>query len=340
MFKLISLFKSITAASALALAVLPSTSWAQGTVLKFAVTVPPGNITYDQIWAPWAKKVNDAAAGEFTIELVGPAIANVTNVWERTVNGVVDLSSVVLGPSGLPFTKSNITNLPGIMSEEGPASAAYWRLFAKGLISEEYKDVRPIAMTAGPKLGLSATKPITKLEDLKGAKVRSIGKVSGDVLTALGASPIALPFGEVYQSLSRGVISGGVVSYMSIMAFKSGEVAKHHNFDVSLGMGPLAVVMNKGSYDKLSAKGKAVIDRFSGENESRVLGEAWGKLDANMQAELKSKGDQTIHNLSAQERANWLKAVQPVVDAWVAQTPDGANLLSTLKSDYAALGGK
>lgn len=342
MNRLAQTLQAAVVAATLALALgVPSAVRAQPVVLKFAVTVAPGNITYDQIWAPWAKKGNDAAQGEFQLELMGPAIANVTNVWERTINGVVDVSSVVLGPSGQPFTKSNITNLPGIMSEEAAASTAFWRLYAKGLIAEEYKDVKVLALTAGPRLGLSATKPITKLEDLKGAKVRAIGKVSADVLTALGASPIALPFGEVYQSLSRGVISGGVVSYMSIMAFKSGEVAKHHTFDVSLGMGPLALVMNRQSYDKLTAKGKAVIDRFTGEAESRTLGAAWGKLDANMQAELKAKGDQTIHSLSAAEVARWQQAVEPVRVAWVAETPDGTRLLSTLQADYAAaLAGK
>lgn len=342
MNRLLRFIQAAAAACALALTVAsPTAALAQPVVLKYAATVPAGNVTYEQVSAPWLKQINEAAQGEFVIEPVGPAVANVTNVWERTVNGVVDIGVVILGPSGLPFTKSNITNLPGILSDEAAASTALWRLYAKGLISEEYKDVKVLALTAGPKLGMSTTKPITRLEDLKGAKVRAIGKVSADVLTALGASPIALPFGEVYQSLSRGVITGGMVSYMSIMAFKSGEVAKHHTFDVSLGMAPLAIVMNRQSYDKLSPKGKAVIDRFSGEAQSRLMGAAWGKLDASMQAELTAKGDQQIHSLSAEEIARWQQAVEPVRAAWVAQTPDGARLLSTLKAEYAAaLAGK
>jgi TRAP-type C4-dicarboxylate transport system substrate-binding protein len=341
-YRLNRLIKAALASGTLALTMAaPIAALAQPVAFKFAPLVAPGNLTYEQIWAPWAKKINDAAQGEFQLEIVGPAVANVTNVWERTVNGVVDISSVVLGPSGLPFTKTNVTNLPGIMSDDAAASVALWRLYAKGLISEEFKDVRVLALTAGPRLGLTATKPITKLEDLKGAKVRAIGKVSADILTALGASPIALPFGEVYQSLSRGVISGGIVSNMSIVAFKSSEVAKHHTFDVSLGMAGLAMVMNRQSYDKLSPKGKAIVERFSGESESRFLGTAWGKLDAGMQAELKAKGDQQFHSLSAQEIARWQQAVEPMRAAWVTETPDGARLLNTLKAEYAAaLAGK
>lgn len=335
----------LRAAAALSLSVAtaltaPVAAQAQ-VVLKFAPTVPPGNITYDNIWGPWAKKVNDAAQGEFRIEMVGPAIAQTTNVWERTVNGVVDIGSIVLGPSGLPFTKSNVTNLPGLMDKDAPASVALWRLFAKGLISEEYADVKVLALTAGPKLGITATKPITKLEDLKGAKVRAIGKVSADVLSALGASPIALPFGEVYQSLSRGVIVGGVVSNMSIMAFKSSEVAKNHTFDVAMGMSPLALVMNKAAYEKLSPKGKAIIDKFSGESESLALGTAWGKFDDALRDELKSKPDQKVHSMTPQEVERWKKAMEPVIQAWIKETPNGQQLVDTLKAEYAnAVAGK
>ncbi len=341
MFRFTRILKATVVAGTLSLVALSTAVLAQTPVLKFAVLTAPGSIPHDLIWEPWTKKVNEAAKGEFQIEIVGPAIANAVNVWERTINGVVDIGSVVLGPSGQPFTKSNITNLPGIMSDEAASSVAFYRLFAKGLIAEEYKDVKLLSLTAGPRLGLSASKPIKSLDDLKGMKIRSIGKVSGDVLSALGASPIALPFGEVYQALSRGVIGGGVVSYFSIMSFKSGEVAKEHTFDFPMGMGPLAMVMNKQSYEKLSPKGRAIIDRFSGESESRVLGAAWGKLDASMKTELLSKSDQHLNNLTPAEQARWQAAAEPVRAAWVKDTPNGAVLLETLKADYAAaLAGK
>ncbi len=334
----------ISAAAAAALTGLLGASLpaqAEPVVLKFAVLTAPGTIPHEHIWAPWTKRINEAAQGEFQIEMVGPAIANATNVWGRCINGVVDVATVVLGPSGQPFTKSNITNLPGLMSDDAAASVAFWRLYAKGLIAEEYKDVKLLSLAAGPNLGLTSTKPITSIDDIKGAKIRSIGKVSGDALTVLGASPIALPFSEVYQSLSRGVISGGVVSNFSIMSFKSAEVAKNHMFDVSFGMGPTALIMNKQSYDKLSAKGKAVIDSFSGEQASRNMGAAWGKLDTEMHAELMSKGDQKFTHLSPAEIERWQTMLEPVRAAWVKDTPDGARLLQTLKADYAAaLAGK
>ena len=79
-----------------------------------------------------------------------------------------------------------------------------------------------------------------------------------------------------------------------------------------------------------------MIDRFSGESESRVLGQAWGKLDANLAAELRANGDQTFHTLTPAEVARWQAAIEPVRTAWVKDTPDGARLLETLRTEYAA----
>ena len=133
--------KTALAATLVLAAMAPTALLAQQPViLKFAALSAPGSIPVIHIWEPWVKKVNDAAKGEFQLEIVSPPIATATNVWERTINGVVDIGSVVLGPSGQPFTKSNITNLPGLMSDSAAASAAFYRLYAKGLIADEYKD--------------------------------------------------------------------------------------------------------------------------------------------------------------------------------------------------------
>jgi len=56
--------------------------------------------------------------------------------------------------------------------------------------------------------GFRTNKPINKLEDFKGMKIRISGKWQGEVLRRLGASPVMLSGGEVYQALEKGVIDG------------------------------------------------------------------------------------------------------------------------------------
>ena len=166
------------------------------TVLKFATTLPPSHPLVSGYFDGWAKRVNEAAGGEFQVQVVnGPTIANGVNVWERTVNGVVDIGWGIQGGVNLPFPKTNIMGLPLLVEENqaAAASVALWRLYASGLIADEYKDVRPIALVASPVQGLSTKSPIAKLEDVKGLKIRASDKSVADIVTALGGSPISVP---------------------------------------------------------------------------------------------------------------------------------------------------
>jgi len=59
-----------------------------------------------------------------------------------------------------------------------------------------------------PSRNLYTKKEINTLEDLKGLKIRTVSKEDSDLLIALGASPVQMPWGEVVTSLATGVIDG------------------------------------------------------------------------------------------------------------------------------------
>ncbi|HSW23277.1 MAG TPA: TRAP transporter substrate-binding protein [Burkholderiaceae bacterium] len=309
---------------------------AQPITLKFATALPPGN-PIATIYDPWVKAVNEAAQGEFQIQVVpGPTFASATNVWDRTVAGVADIGLIVLPQAGRPFPKSSVTLLPLGVDDCELGAAALWRLFAKGLIADEFSDVKLLHMAPVPATGLLSKAPITKLQDLKGQKIRAADKFSSDALSALGAAPIAVPFSESYQALSRGVVSAAIANPYSVTAFKLGEVAKHYTGTVSFGMVPSAVVMNKQAYDKLSAKGKAVIDRFTGEEASRLTGRGHNRLGEAIWTDIKAKGEHTFHVLPPPEVAQWQKALESVKAAWLAETPNGKAVHDSFLADYAA----
>jgi TRAP-type transport system periplasmic protein len=67
---------------------------------------------------------------------------------------------------------------------------------------------------AGPQV-LFCKKPITKLADVKGLKVRVFDQNSAKFFQHLGATPIPLAFGEVHQSLSLGVVDCAITSALS-----------------------------------------------------------------------------------------------------------------------------
>src|SRR3954470_458784 len=145
--------RSILAATACAaLALIPTIAAAQP-VLKFATALPPNYAMVTELFQVWAKKVVDASGGELAIQTYGPTLANASNVWERTVDGVADIGFGIHGAVGVPFPKTVVTSLPFLVDDLPAGSVALWRLYANGLIAEEHKDVKVLALVTAPAQG-------------------------------------------------------------------------------------------------------------------------------------------------------------------------------------------
>ncbi len=300
--------------------------------LKFATTIPPSNPIVTEVFEPWAKKVNEASNGELNIQVMsGPTLANPANVWEQTVSGVADIGWGIHGAVGVPFPKSTISSLPFVVDDLTAGSVGLWRLYEKGLIADEHKDVKVLALVVTPGSLVVSKKPITSLEDMKGQKVRAANKSVADIITALGGAPISVPAPETYQALQRGVVTASVAGWVLANNFKFYEVANYFLEGVALGEPSGFVVMNRQSYNKLSPKAKEVLDRFSGEPFSRDYG-AWFKMDAGRgRQHIASMPNEHIMTLAPQEKERWKKALEPIVNDWVAKTPDGAKILETYR---------
>ncbi|MCR4441821.1 MAG: TRAP transporter substrate-binding protein DctP [Peptococcaceae bacterium] len=92
--------------------------------------------------------------------------------------------------------------------------------------------------------------PVLSLDKLKGLKVRTYG-VEGDVMKALGATPMPIAAPETYTSLERGIIDA-VTSFglRTAAGMKLHEIAPHV-IDIGSGVqGPSAVVINKKLWDE------------------------------------------------------------------------------------------
>jgi len=311
---------------------------AEPVALKFATTIPPSNPIVTEVFEPWAKKVNEASKGELNIQVFsGPTLANALNVWERTVSGVADIGWGIHGAVGIPFPKSTISSLPFVLDDLTTGSVGLWRLFANGLIADEHKDVKVLALVATPGSLVVSKKPVTSLEDMKGLKVRAANKIVADVVTALGGAPISVPAPEAYQALQRGVVTASIAGWVLVNNFKLYEVANYHLEGVPLGEPSGFIIMNRQVYDKLPANAKEAIDRFSGEPFSRDYG-AWFKMDLGRgRQRVASLPNQHITTLTPQEKERWKKALEPVVNDWVARTPNGAKILETYRAELKKL---
>ena len=177
------------------------------------------------------------------------------------------------------------------------------------------------------------------MEDLKGLKLRSPTRLAGEALKALGASAIPMPIPQVPESLAQRVIDGCVVPWEVVPAIKLHELVKNHTEipgSPTLYTASFFLAMNKAKYESLPGDLKAIVDKNSGMKFAELAGNMWDDAGALVLDMVKKRGGNTINAISEDEKAKWVKATQPVIDAWITQVKDkgldGNKLLEQAKA--------
>jgi TRAP-type transport system periplasmic protein len=310
----------------------PTSAGAAETTLKFAMPGAPNDLHYQQVLIPWAKKVEQDSKGTIKIQFfVGPRLANFHNLLDRILNGVVDIGFGLLGPTGHPFPRTDVAQLPFISGDPAEVAPALWTLYANGMIAEEYKRWKVLALFAFPGNQIHATVPLSGMSDLKGRKFAATAKILAESLTKLGGVPVSMAPPDQYQAINNGVLQGNLMPWTGVDDFKIYEVAKHH-LETNLGVSTTYIFMSKASYDKLPPAAKKAIDENSGLGFSRALGNNTSAHGIATAKRIGALPGQTVKALSAEQKARWAKLLQPVTDKWVKDTPNGAAILAAYKA--------
>jgi TRAP-type C4-dicarboxylate transport system substrate-binding protein len=322
-------------AALLAALVLAAPAFAQQPVeLRLAFPAPGVSPLNSQGFTPWAKDIEAASGGTIAIRVIGgTTLATFETVWDRVAKGVADIGFGVSASVGGQFPKTEVAALPFELDNPREGSLALWRLYQRGLIAEEYNDVKLLGLfTFGHAAIHTRTAKIKSLSDLKGLKLRAGGRLEGDMIAALGGAPITINPADIYQSISNGLIDGAVVQWTAMNSFKIYEVAKNH-LRAPLGSSTAFIAMNKRSYDKLPPQAKAAIDKHSYEPLARRMGDVVHKMDDFAQANVAKQPGQVIETIPAEEAARWRKQLQAISEGWVKSTPNGAAILAGFREE-------
>ena len=167
---------------------------------------------------------------------------------------------------------------------------------------------------------LLSKRPVTKLEDLKGLKIRTPElRLWVDFWKKLGANPTPLPYAEQYSALSTGVIDGLEADYFSILGFKWYEQARNLTLTGHWFL-PKAIRVNAAWLDGLppdlqKVVRDAAIEVFA---EQRALNRA----KANEALAQLEKAGTVVHRLSDAEKQRWMAATASLFDEFGAKSPE------------------
>jgi TRAP-type mannitol/chloroaromatic compound transport system substrate-binding protein len=260
--------RGATAAGGAAALGFPMIAKAQGPIsMRWQSTWPAKDIFHEYA-VDFAKKVNDMTGGDLKIEVLpAGAVVPAFGLFDAISKGTLDGGHGVLV---YHYGKQNALALWG----SGPAFGMdanmllSWHKYGGGkdLLNKLIASVggNIVSFPYGPMptqpLGWFK-KPLTKAEDFKGLKFRTVG-ISIDVFTALGAAVNALPGGEIVPAMDRGLLDAAEFNNATsdrILGFP--DVSKvcmlqsyHQNAE------QFEISFNKTKFDALPAKMKAIIE--------------------------------------------------------------------------------
>jgi C4-dicarboxylate-binding protein DctP len=318
--------------SGIASLALTAGSFAADFTMRLSHQYPPAH-QMSKALDQFALDVKAGTGGKIEVQVYGSEqLYKAAQNHAATARGQIESSAILNFQWGATIPEMNLTSIPFLMTraeqlKKFPGSEAAALLNRK----IEEKGVKPLAWLVDANDGIftSAKQPLVKPADFKGVKVRGLSKLFDSGLSAMGASPSAMPGSEVYQALESGVIDACLTGVAASYSRRLYEVQK---FGVAstIATAYSTIVVNPAWWGKLpddiqkvvmSAAHKAEVAMTPGSDE----------VDADDIKRLREKG-MTVMVLNKAQEKELAAAMQPaVIKAFTDSAPDGAKLLELVK---------
>lgn len=321
-------FSRFTSAFALAAALGLTAQTVHAEELSVATFVPPQHHSNTGMFQWFGEELEKRSGGSLTMKLypAGQLGAGPVQQYKRAVEGVADITFGVSAYTPVLFPKTMLAILPGKAESSREATERMLAVFDTHL-ADEYEDVKVIALTTAAGIGIAATRDVSTMDGLRGAKVVPYAALTTPIVEAMGAVPVQMPVTEMYTGLSTGTIDGAYSTYNNMTPpWNFWDVASHFVTNVPVQHAVIFVVMNRDRYERLSDDHRAIIDDLAGEAASLKLAESFDGADATSLEMMQAATDKAfdVVKVSDAERAK--------MDAAVAEG------LSTIFADYADRG--
>ncbi|MBZ8138625.1 ABC transporter substrate-binding protein [Rubrivivax gelatinosus] len=266
----------------------------------------------------FAQEVEKASGGKMKVRAIGAAaLGPDTQMQQALIGGAQEMmvgsTATLVGIAkemalwDTPFLFNDAKEADAVL--DGPVGQKVMAsLQPKGLVGLVYWENGFRNLT-------NATRPIARLEDLSGIKLRVMqNPVFLDSFKTLGANPIPLPFSELFSALETRAVDGQENPYNTILSSKFYEVQKYLTVTNHV-YSPWIVTVSKRWWDGLSATEKKIL------TDAAVKSRDFERQDTRAEAaqalaELKAKGMQVVELPPAE--TNRMRAKLGAINAGVA----------------------
>jgi tripartite ATP-independent transporter DctP family solute receptor len=259
----------------------------------------------------FAREVEKRTAGRYKIQtFYSGALGGERESIEAVQLGTQELAFSSTGPVPNFVPEARILDIPFLFRDKAHARAVLDGPIGQEMLTKfDSKGFKALAWAEnGFRHMTNSKRAVNSPEDLKGLKMRTMeNPVHVTAYKGLGIVTTPMAFPEVFTALQQGTVDGQENPLSVIMAAKFDQVQKHLSLTGHV-YSPAIFLMNKASFDKLSAADKqAFIDAAkegTKANRARV-----DEDDAKGAAELKAKGMNVVENV---DKSKFVATLAPV----------------------------
>jgi len=272
------------------------------------------NVVYNEnLFQWWAKEVNKRTGGRINVQVFhSETLAKSPDFLNALDTGICDVAHVAIPgfPGRFPISEFLI-DTPVCFGDPKLIARILDKLVAGSLMKEFDAYVPTSYLFAGSMCLFTTKKKVSKLEDLKGLKIRVRGTPSSRLVEGLGATPVTIGSADLYTALERGTIDGIITSITYVEYTKLYEVTRYfidHGFTGGLRL----LAMSRNRFNSLPLDIQKILMQLGQETGTRYLEGSVIEGEKGRKA-FKEHGG-AIYKLDPAEWARFMKVMDSVVD--------------------------
>lgn len=312
-------------------ALVPAQLFAQAKpiVLRLAETHPQDYPTTKGDYE-FARLVKERSGGRIQVEVYyGSQLGQEKAVIEQVQFGAIDMTRVSISPVASFVPKLNAFQMPYLYRDE----AHQWKVLKGDIGKSLLASLEPFGFIglgwfeAGSRNFYNSKRPINKPEDLKGLKIRvQESELMMGLVSAFGAVPTPMAYGEVYSALQTGVVDGAENNWPSYFSTSHYEVAKYFCLDEHTRV-PEIIIGSKISLGKLPKADQDLIKQAALDAIDFQRAE-WAKYEQLSIDKVKAGGAQITY---IGDKTEWQKLMDPLYKKQSKEIQDFVKQIQAVK---------
>ncbi len=329
---------SLSVLSAAGMLALAATE-AQAVDIRIGTFVPEKSVGVSRVIKPWMAAVAKETGVDVNLRGYwgGSLGRSPFKQYELVKNGVADITWVLPGYTPGQFPQLHVFELPFLAKTGVESSVAAWRITEAGL-ADGFKDTHPIGLWTSAPSNVFTRGPMKSLYDLKNQKIRSVGSVHARWIKNFGAAPQTMASTKMNEALNRGMIDGAIQGWTGMRTFKSMPLIDYVH-EVPVGTIPFILLMNKSTWNKLSAPTKAAFRKHAGLKMARIGGAAYDSITAKIRQGQIKKGRIKFVEADAELVKRYERDSAAVHEWWINKTKNGRAVFEAYKKAIAEVRG-